>query len=144
MAKPQHSAALDSAIFDSPLLFNLNVPTTAHSGNVRAVGVTLTHALWTMTYASATHIKRREGVWGIVKEDKGGASQVAPLSPLKKKQSMESQGDMKTRENQRAWNLRDVSLTLNMTTCQQSGIHAASGQSCLGIGNPHDSSFAHG
>ena len=30
-------------------------------------------------------IKRREGVWGIVKGDKGGASQVAPLSPLKKK-----------------------------------------------------------
>ena len=29
--------------------------------------------------------KRREGVWGIVKGDKGGASQVAPLSPLKKK-----------------------------------------------------------
>ena len=24
-----------------------------------------------MTYASATHIKRREGVWGIVKGDKG-------------------------------------------------------------------------
>ena len=30
-------------------------------------------------------IKKREGVWGIVKGDKGGASQVAPLSPLKKK-----------------------------------------------------------
>ena len=30
-------------------------------------------------------IKRREGDWGIVKGDKGGASQVAPLSPLKKK-----------------------------------------------------------
>ena len=30
-------------------------------------------------------IKRREGVWGIVKGDKGGASQVAPLSPLTKK-----------------------------------------------------------
>ena len=29
--------------------------------------------------------KKREGVWGIVKGDKGGASQVAPLSPLKKK-----------------------------------------------------------
>ena len=29
-------------------------------------------------------IKRREGVWGIVKGDKGGASQVAPLSPLTK------------------------------------------------------------
>ena len=28
--------------------------------------------------------KRREGVWGIVKGDKGGASQVAPLSPLTK------------------------------------------------------------
>ena len=27
--------------------------------------------------------KRREGVWGIVKGDKGGASQVAPLSPMK-------------------------------------------------------------
>ena len=56
MAKPQHSRALKIAIFDSLLLFNLNVPTTAHSGNVRAVGITLTHALWTMTYASATHI----------------------------------------------------------------------------------------
>ena len=44
--------------------------------------------------------KRREGVWGIVKGDKGGASQVAPLSPLTKNQ---------------AWNLKDVSLTLNMT-----------------------------
>ena len=29
-------------------------------------------------------IKKREGVWGIVKGDKGGASQVAPLSPLTK------------------------------------------------------------
>ena len=29
--------------------------------------------------------KKREGVWGIVKGDKGGASQVAPLSPLTKK-----------------------------------------------------------
>ena len=29
-------------------------------------------------------LKRREGVWGIVKGDKGGASQVAPLSPLTK------------------------------------------------------------
>ena len=29
-------------------------------------------------------IKRCEGVWGIVKGDKGGASQVAPLSPLTK------------------------------------------------------------
>ena len=29
--------------------------------------------------------KKREGVWGIVKGDKGGASQVAPMSPLKKK-----------------------------------------------------------
>ena len=28
--------------------------------------------------------KKREGVWGIVKGDKGGASQVAPLSPLTK------------------------------------------------------------
>ena len=28
--------------------------------------------------------KRREGVWGIVKGDKGGASQVVPLSPLTK------------------------------------------------------------
>ena len=28
--------------------------------------------------------KRREGVWGIVKGDKGGASQLSPLSPLKK------------------------------------------------------------
>ena len=28
--------------------------------------------------------KRREGFWGIVKGDKGGASQVAPLSPLTK------------------------------------------------------------
>ena len=26
--------------------------------------------------------KKREGVWGIVKGDKGGASQVAPLVPL--------------------------------------------------------------
>ena len=31
MAKPQHSAALKIAIFDSPLLFNLNVPTTART-----------------------------------------------------------------------------------------------------------------
>ena len=35
-------------------------------------------------------IKRREGVWGIVKGDKGGASQVAPLSPLTKEKSNES------------------------------------------------------
>ena len=28
--------------------------------------------------------KKREGVWGIVKGDKGGASQVATLSPLTK------------------------------------------------------------
>ena len=28
--------------------------------------------------------KRREGVWGIVTGDTGGASQVAPLSPLTK------------------------------------------------------------
>ena len=28
--------------------------------------------------------KRREGAWWIVKGDKGGASQVAPLSPLTK------------------------------------------------------------
>ena len=34
--------------------------------------------------------KKREGVWGIVKGDKGGASQVAPLSPLTKEQSLES------------------------------------------------------
>ena len=34
--------------------------------------------------------KRREGVWGIVKGDKGGASQVAPLSPLTKERSKES------------------------------------------------------
>ena len=27
-------------------------------------------------------LKRREGVWGIVKGDKGGASQVAPPVPL--------------------------------------------------------------
>ena len=45
--------------------------------------------------------KRREGVWGIVKGDKGGASQVAPLSPLTK--------EIKIRI------ARDVSLTLNMT-----------------------------
>ena len=31
MAKPQHSAALDSAIFDSPLLTNAIFPTTAHT-----------------------------------------------------------------------------------------------------------------
>ena len=30
-------------------------------------------------------IKKREGIWGIVKGDKGDASQVVPLSPLKKK-----------------------------------------------------------
>ena len=29
-------------------------------------------------------LKRREGVWGIVKGEKGGASQVVPLSPLTK------------------------------------------------------------
>ena len=34
--------------------------------------------------------KRREGVWGIVKGDKGGASQVAPLSPLTKEKRNES------------------------------------------------------
>ena len=38
-------------------------------------------------------IKRREGVWGIVKGDKGGASQVAPLSPLTKEQRLESPSD---------------------------------------------------
>ena len=46
-------------------------------------------------------IKRREGVWGIVKGDKGGASQVAPLSPLTKYTKIRI--------------TRDVSLTLNMT-----------------------------
>ena len=45
--------------------------------------------------------KKREGVWGIVKGDKGGASQVAPLSPLTKYTKMRI--------------IRDVSLTLNMT-----------------------------
>ena len=34
--------------------------------------------------------KKREGVWGIVKGDKGGASQVAPLSPLTKEKINES------------------------------------------------------
>ena len=38
-------------------------------------------------------INRREGVWGIVKGDKGGASQVAPLSPLTKEQRLESSRD---------------------------------------------------
>ena len=37
--------------------------------------------------------KKREGVWGIVKGDKGGASQVAPLSPLTKEQRLESPKD---------------------------------------------------
>ena len=32
-------------------------PTTAHSGNVRAVGVTLTHALWSMGIVRAEHIQ---------------------------------------------------------------------------------------
>ena len=45
--------------------------------------------------------KKREGVWGIVKGDKGGASQVAPLSPLTKYTKIRI--------------IRDVSLTLNMT-----------------------------
>ena len=35
-------------------------------------------------------IKRREGVWGIDMGDKGGASQVAPLSPLTKEKRNES------------------------------------------------------
>ena len=34
--------------------------------------------------------KKREGVWGIVKGDKGGASQVAPLSPLTKEKRNET------------------------------------------------------
>ena len=46
-------------------------------------------------------LNRREGVWGIVKGDKGGASQVAPLSPLTKYTKIRI--------------IRDVSLTLNMT-----------------------------
>ena len=45
--------------------------------------------------------KKREGVWGIFKGDKGGASQVAPLSPLTKYTKIRI--------------VRDVSLTLNMT-----------------------------
>ena len=49
MCRLLYPAGLNISIFDSPLLFNLNVPTTAHSGNVRAVGITLTHALWSMT-----------------------------------------------------------------------------------------------
>ena len=49
MAKPQHSRALKITIFNSPLLIDSILPTTAHSGNVRAVGITLTHALWSMT-----------------------------------------------------------------------------------------------
>ena len=35
--------------------------------------------------------KKREGVWGIVMGDMGGASQVAPLSPLTKLTTFEIQ-----------------------------------------------------
>ena len=52
--------------------------------------------------------KKREGVWGIVKGDKGGASQVAPLSPLTKKPSGDSKEIMKTRGNQRVWNPKEM------------------------------------
>ena len=45
--------------------------------------------------------KKRAGVWGIVKGDKGAASQLSPLSPLTKETKHGIQ--------------RDVSLTLNMT-----------------------------
>ena len=55
MAKPQHSAALNITILDSPLLIHAIFPTTAHSGNVRAVGITLTHALWSIDIVRAEH-----------------------------------------------------------------------------------------
>ena len=51
--------------------------------------------------------KRREGVWGIVKGDKGGASQVAPLIPLD--------------ERRHVWNLKE-NLLLSLrasTTCER-------------------------
>ena len=50
--------------------------------------------------------KKRAGVWGIVKGDKGAASQLSPLSPLTKKKEIGIS--------------RDVSLTLNMTRLQLS------------------------
>ena len=72
MAKPQHSAALKIAIFDSPLLFNLDVPTTAHSGNVRAKGVTLTHALWTIDICKCNaQLKGVRGFGGLLRGIRG-------------------------------------------------------------------------
>ena len=66
-------------------------------------------------------IKRREGVWGIVKGDKGGASQVAPLSPLKKKPRLESQENTKTRQNQKRYRIQKRCFaSLNMTRFQLS------------------------
>ena len=72
MAKPQHSAALKITIFDSLLLFNLNVPATAHSGNVRAVGVTLTHALWTIDICKYNaHLRGVRGFGGLLRGIRG-------------------------------------------------------------------------
>ena len=72
MAKPQHSAALNLANFDSLLLFNLNVPTTAHRGNVRAVGITLTHALWTIDICKCNaHLKSVRGFGGLLRGIRG-------------------------------------------------------------------------
>ena len=54
-------------------------------------------------------IKKREGIWGIVKGDKGDASQVVPLSPLKKKaKNRIYKIKMITREKQRARNPKEM------------------------------------
>ena len=59
-------------------------------------------------------LKRREGVWGIVKGDKGGASQVAPLSPLTKKPSMESKRCFANAQHDK-WNLWRCSFNRTQT-----------------------------
>ena len=52
MAKPQHSAALKITIFDSPLLMILS----SQPQRTRLCSrFNIDEALWTMTYASATH-----------------------------------------------------------------------------------------
>ena len=54
-------------------------------------------------------IKKREGIWGIVKGDKGDASQVVPLSPLKKKAKRRiTKKDENKAESKATWNLKEM------------------------------------
>ena len=83
-------------------------------------------------------IKRREGVWGIVKGDKGGASQVAPLSPLTKESTFGIAKRCFANAQHDKWRLDLVALIVSLrasTTCERGNQQAR---------NPHDSSFVYG